>query len=518
MNTQIFALLANRAPAAVEAEPVSRPEPIDGESSFEGIYSEMVETSGNGAAHEVSSTETTPAEKPEPETVDDAGRDESEPEEVNETAVAVLSPEIQESMTLVVAEELTLVAEAAVVRPIETTVPVMPASSEEVTDATQVVTVFAEAETSSTSSGHVVAQTTSVLPELPVNAEAEPVQDGSTPVIATAASVTETVSVDAPVESVPETGQPQVEVVYGNVLAAPDAPEAPAEAVAAETGRPAGAPPANAREAAPTPELPLEEQPVERPAPTEPFAEAADREEAPKAPSTPFEVSESSEEVETTEAPVESDEVKFVPSAAPATSVEQPIATEPVPTNVETIDRPVETHQGEDKGTVELGPVGEGTGGVDLSEVVKPAPTPELNMAQFVDRVVRFVRTMVGRNESSLEMRLNPPELGSVKLSMTMKAGELRMALQTSTEAARQVIAQNLDGLRSALVQHGFEVDRLDVSVGEQFAEGQTAQSDPEPEHFARGDADAPSETEDASDAEPVLVSVATNRYLDLVA
>ena len=115
-------------------------------------------------------------------------------------------------------------------------------------------------------------------------------------------------------------------------------------------------------------------------------------------------------------------------------------------------------------------------------------------------------------------MRLNPPELGSVRLTMTMNEGELRMSMQTTTESARQVIAQNLDGLRATLVEQGYDVARLSVSVGDGFAEQQAAQSDAQPRHHTRGQGGTMPEVETEAASDPVAVSLVNSRYLDMVA
>ena len=143
---------------------------------------------------------------------------------------------------------------------------------------------------------------------------------------------------------------------------------------------------------------------------------------------------------------------------------------------------------------------------------------PRVDTADFVDRVVRFVRTMIGREQSSVEMRLHPPELGNVRLSMSVNDGELRMALETSTEAARQIVADNVEHLRGTLVQQGYDVTRVDVSLGHDFAETQTSHSDAEPEHFTGGSADTASDTDATSPGEPPRSWVHTSRYLDVVA
>ena len=172
----------------------------------------------------------------------------------------------------------------------------------------------------------------------------------------------------------------------------------------------------------------------------------------------------------------------------------------------------------EGRGVMTAGPASETVERPAGPEVETRPSGVRVDMAGFVDRVVRFVRTMTSREESSVEMRLHPPELGNVRLSMSMNHGELRMTLETSTEAARQIIAGNVGQLRTTLAQQGYDVTRVDVSVGQGFAETQTSHSDPEPEHFSHGRSDTSFETDVAFASERPMAWVYTSRYLDLVA
>jgi flagellar hook-length control protein FliK len=61
---------------------------------------------------------------------------------------------------------------------------------------------------------------------------------------------------------------------------------------------------------------------------------------------------------------------------------------------------------------------------------------------------------------------LHPPELGSLRLELTVRSGKLSARLEAETEAARSLIVDNLPALRQRLAEHQIRVERFDVDLG----------------------------------------------------
>jgi len=501
MSASIEALLASSAPSAVEADPAVHAGPVDGDSSFEGILSGMVdaaESSAPAEAEPVTTAET-------PEAID------VETEQVAAVALGLVEPVAIDVPVEVhpVSDVLAVSGEAATPDGLPETLP--------------------EAEGAAAATGTQTVVTSVPADLRPVVASA-PEPSASVDAVATSEAATEPAASSMPMpeatsaETVPETTvgavanatAPEVVALPAEVLpeatseVAETQPEAqPAEPVvltAAQTSEEAVSTTPEQTVHAPT--VPTDEAPAPTQVPADPFKPRIDVEDAPKLRSSPFAAPET---------PIEEAAAEPQPTVTPTTS-QVAVAVDAAPAAVETTRQPADAREGESRATVELGPTMEVAARAETSKPDAPAAATELDPSRFVDRVVRFVRTMVGRNESSLEMRLNPPELGSVRLTMTMKEGELRMAMQTTTESARQVIAQHLDGLRATLVQQGYDVARLEVSVGGDFVEQQAAQSDAQPRHFTRGQGGAMPTTDGEAETEPVAVSLANSRYLNLVA
>lgn len=88
----------------------------------------------------------------------------------------------------------------------------------------------------------------------------------------------------------------------------------------------------------------------------------------------------------------------------------------------------------------------------------------EVDRVRFVQRVARAMHTAADRG-GELRLRLSPPELGSLKLEVTVHEGVLSARLETETPVARQVLMDNLPALRERLAEQNIKIDRFDVDV-----------------------------------------------------
>ena len=83
---------------------------------------------------------------------------------------------------------------------------------------------------------------------------------------------------------------------------------------------------------------------------------------------------------------------------------------------------------------------------------------------RFVGRVEGAIRTAQQR-DGRVQVRLSPPELGSLRIELTIEQGVLSARLEAETSAARKVLLDNLPALRERLAQQDVRVDRFDVDV-----------------------------------------------------
>jgi flagellar hook-length control protein FliK len=93
--------------------------------------------------------------------------------------------------------------------------------------------------------------------------------------------------------------------------------------------------------------------------------------------------------------------------------------------------------------------------------------SPELSMAERVRLVGRVARAFHFAQErgGTLQLRLSPPELGSLRLELNVKDGVLTASMETETAAARRLLLDHLPALRDRLAEQNVRVERFDVNV-----------------------------------------------------
>jgi flagellar hook-length control protein FliK len=92
--------------------------------------------------------------------------------------------------------------------------------------------------------------------------------------------------------------------------------------------------------------------------------------------------------------------------------------------------------------------------------------------ARFVSRVSRAFQTANERG-GTLQLRLSPPELGSLKLQLTVKDGVMSAQMETENASARRVLLEHLPSLRDRLAEQNIRIERFDVDVRQENNSGQ---------------------------------------------
>ncbi|MHC5113482.1 MAG: flagellar hook-length control protein FliK [Planctomycetota bacterium] len=85
--------------------------------------------------------------------------------------------------------------------------------------------------------------------------------------------------------------------------------------------------------------------------------------------------------------------------------------------------------------------------------------------ARVTGRVMRGLATMVNQRGGAMSMRLSPPELGALRVQMTITQGTVSAQFTAATEQAQSLLSRNLASLRSSLESHGLNVERLGVQM-----------------------------------------------------
>ncbi|MDE7313751.1 MAG: flagellar hook-length control protein FliK [Eubacterium sp.] len=94
------------------------------------------------------------------------------------------------------------------------------------------------------------------------------------------------------------------------------------------------------------------------------------------------------------------------------------------------------------------------------------APLPQINMQDVIDQIVEYTRVNLSEDVKSIEMQLNPANLGKVYLHVSEKQGAVTAQLTAQNENIKEALVQQAAILKDNLNQQGIKVDAVEVSVG----------------------------------------------------
>lgn len=87
----------------------------------------------------------------------------------------------------------------------------------------------------------------------------------------------------------------------------------------------------------------------------------------------------------------------------------------------------------------------------------------------IVDQLGKQISRSVVRGDRIINLQLNPPELGTVKLTMEIKGNTLQLGIIAESSSVKEIMLANAHELKAALLDQGIKLDRLDVQVGQNF-------------------------------------------------
>lgn len=134
----------------------------------------------------------------------------------------------------------------------------------------------------------------------------------------------------------------------------------------------------------------------------------------------------------------------------------------------------------------------------------------------MVDRILRAAQLSRGSGPTRIRLLLQPPELGTLRLTLSVKDNAVSASVLAETAGARALLAGNLVSLREALEQQGLQLGSFQVSVSQQ---GNDAPSFDAPSRGpALASADAGRPAVEASAPAPLRLRSVGRTRIDLVA
>ncbi|MCP4248219.1 MAG: hypothetical protein GY778_14330 [bacterium] len=132
----------------------------------------------------------------------------------------------------------------------------------------------------------------------------------------------------------------------------------------------------------------------------------------------------------------------------------------------------------------------------------QPAPTPsgsknaESAGRSTFEQLVRSARLQMNPSQSTARLRLDPPELGWIRVEARVEGSGVHLSVQTENPTAGELIRGRLAQLETALEQHGLRIERFEL-----VARGSEGQADltGERDAFASGDDHPPPESNESA-------------------
>jgi flagellar hook-length control protein FliK len=95
----------------------------------------------------------------------------------------------------------------------------------------------------------------------------------------------------------------------------------------------------------------------------------------------------------------------------------------------------------------------------------------------ITNQIVEHIKISIKPESTSMEMQLNPENLGKVNLTIQSKSGVMTAHFVVQNELSKEAIESQINTLRETLNQQGIKVEQIEVAVSA-YAFGQNEQSD----------------------------------------
>ena len=89
------------------------------------------------------------------------------------------------------------------------------------------------------------------------------------------------------------------------------------------------------------------------------------------------------------------------------------------------------------------------------------------NFREIVFQVVEKIKVALNTDSTSLEMRLNPENLGRVSINITCKAGVMTAQINTENRQAKEAIESSLQILKENIEAKGIKVEAVEVRISD---------------------------------------------------
>ena len=100
----------------------------------------------------------------------------------------------------------------------------------------------------------------------------------------------------------------------------------------------------------------------------------------------------------------------------------------------------------------------------------------QFDRVRFVQRVEQAFAA-IGDRGGSLRMKLSPPELGTIKLEISVRKGVMKAKVEADTPEAKNLLLENLPALRDRLARQDIKIQQFDVNLRDPASGGMSQQT-----------------------------------------
>lgn len=111
-----------------------------------------------------------------------------------------------------------------------------------------------------------------------------------------------------------------------------------------------------------------------------------------------------------------------------------------------------------------------------------------VNQPGFAKEVGQTVQWAIGKNLSTVDIRVNPESFGPMNMRLIQKGQQVQLVIRTQDEASANLLTQALGGLKEVLAQNGLQLNQVQIQHGNTNAQnGQGNQSQAQFEQQGNG-------------------------------
>ncbi|NLE28318.1 MAG: flagellar hook-length control protein FliK [Phycisphaerae bacterium] len=92
-----------------------------------------------------------------------------------------------------------------------------------------------------------------------------------------------------------------------------------------------------------------------------------------------------------------------------------------------------------------------------------PMQSTETHASDNMTKIMHIIRSNLGRRQSQLTVRLDPPELGKMRVDIKVIDSNLTLTITTETEQAGQMLTNRMETLKNSLEQNGINLAKFEV-------------------------------------------------------